>query len=107
MKRRRRNISDWPVMKQKCATCPFGPNGDPRVHESVVERVTQFKGQQQCHHPSLQGRPETHLCRGARDLLLNVLTAMGAIEAPTDKAFIEKWEEIKNANEQHERHRAT
>jgi hypothetical protein len=83
-------------MKQQCATCPFGPNGDPLVHAGVVERMVKFQGSQICHHPALQGKPETHLCRGARDLQLNIMTAMGIIEAPTDKAFMAKWEEIKN-----------
>ena len=98
-RRSRRNVLDMPVMKQQCATCPFGPNGDPTVHAGVVKRSVQFQGSQLCHHPALHGKRETHLCRGARDLQLKIMTAFGILPAPTDEAFNAKWKELKEAHE--------
>lgn len=91
---RKRNIKDWPVMKSKCSTCPFGPNGDRRTQSSVTESVVNMKGSQICHHPVLKGKPETHLCRGARDLQLRVLAVFGVIEDATDAAYNRKRESL-------------
>jgi hypothetical protein len=82
-----RNIKGWPVMKSKCSTCPFGPNGDRLTECGVTERVVRMEGSQICHHPVLKGKRETHLCRGARDLQLRVLAAVGVIEEATDDAY--------------------
>jgi len=98
MKRKRpsrRQALDWPVMKQQCATCPFGPNGDPRTLQGVIERSVKFQGSQICHHPHLHAKPQTHLCRGARDLQLNLMVAMGILSEPTDEEFNAKWQELK------------
>jgi hypothetical protein len=76
-----------PVMKRMCKTCPFGPNGDPLIANSVAPRVVRFEGSHLCHHPILVGREETHLCRGARDIQLKLLAAFGVIDEPTDAAF--------------------
>jgi hypothetical protein len=97
--RRKREANEMPVMKQQCATCPFGPGGDPLICRSVTERIVRLRSSQICHHPSLSGKPETHLCRGARDLQLKILTAMGAISAPTDEAFQAKWNQLKETHE--------
>jgi|SRR5271170_4992537 len=93
---RRRNVLDMPVMKSQCATCPFGPNGDPNVCAGVIDRSVKFQGSQICHHPSLHGKRQTHLCRGARDLQLRIMTAFGILPTPTDEAFDAKWEELKD-----------
>lgn len=74
-------------MKVKCATCPFGPNGDSAIAASVAARI--LDASQLCHHPSLHNKRETHLCRGARDLQLTILTAMGLLPEATDAAFAE------------------
>ena len=92
--RRKRECNDMPVMKAACATCPFGEHGDPAVATSVLKR-TLGKASQLCHHPTLNGKRETHLCRGARDIQLRLLCAMGAISEPTDEAFQAKWAELK------------
>jgi len=91
---RRRNVAGLPVMKQHCATCPFGPNGDPVVCNSVIKRTIGLNASQLCHHPSLHGKRQTHLCRGARDIQLRLMTAMGILSEPTDEAFDTKWEEL-------------
>lgn len=94
MKKKRLDIRGWPVMRQKCSTCPFGPNGDPQIHAGVVSRLVRFKGSQQCHHPILKGKPETHLCRGARDMQLGILAGFGLIEDATDEAFEKRSREL-------------
>lgn len=81
------------VMPAMCSTCPFGMDGDHRLANEVLNR-TIGKASQICHHPALSGKKETHLCRGARDVQLNVLCAMGLLTEPTDKAFQEKSEQL-------------
>jgi len=75
-------------MKEKCASCPFGPNGDRELRAKVIER-TGFNASQICHHPAIHGKKQTHLCRGARDEQLTILHRMGWISEPTDAAFAE------------------
>jgi hypothetical protein len=87
-----KNTRGWPLMKRKCVTCPFGPNGDPLIRRGVESRL--FKGSQQCHHPLLSGKTETHLCRGARDEQLTILYRVGFIEAETDEAFAKRSREL-------------
>jgi hypothetical protein len=81
-------------MKSQCATCPFGENGDPRTQQSVTGRIIKLDHSQICHHPVLHNKKETHLCRGARDIQLRILTAMGLIAEPTDEAFTAKSREV-------------
>jgi hypothetical protein len=87
-----KSVRGWPLMKRKCTTCPFGPNGDPFIRDGVVSRL--FKGSQRCHHPVLAGKKETHLCRGARDLQLTILTGFGLLDEPTDAAFEKRSREL-------------
>jgi len=87
-----KRIANWPVMKAQCATCPFRPDGDPRIRASVESRV--FKCSQICHHPAIHGRKETHLCRGSRDFQLVMLYRMGMLDAPTDEAFAAESKKI-------------
>ena len=75
-------------MTEKCATCPFGANGDPSLAQRVLKR-TLLQASQICHHPALHGKPETRLCRGARDQQLALLCRMGLLPEPTDVAFAE------------------
>jgi len=42
---------------------------------------------------------DEHICRGARNLQLQLFAAMGFIESATDAAWEKKWMEIQN--EQH------
>lgn len=81
-------------MKSSCASCPFGPKGDPEIRESVTDRIMKFENSQICHHPVLHGKKETHLCRGARDLQLQVLVSFGMLDEATDKAFAEKSRQL-------------
>lgn len=87
------NIENFPVMKTKCATCPFrvderGRNPDVSLVNSVTGRL--LESSQICHHPRLKGKTETHLCRGARDWQLTIFFRLGFLSAPTDEAWSKK-----------------
>lgn len=84
---RKTNVTGWPIMTHSCATCPFGESGDPGVRESVITRIAGLSASQICHHPTLHGKRQTHLCRGARDFQLTLMDRMGVIAEPTDAAF--------------------
>lgn len=88
-----RNTRGWPVMASKCVSCPFGPNGDIDLALKVLER-TIGQASQICHHASLAGKRDTHLCRGQRDIQLNMLVAIGALDEATDEAFTKKSREL-------------
>lgn len=79
-----------PVMKKKCATCPFriDDNGRliaPSVAKSVSSRLMETS--QICHAPRIYGKPETQICRGARDIQLTIFHRLGMLSAPTDEAW--------------------
>ena len=40
-----------------------------------------------CHAPGLKGQSETKVCRGARNLQIQVFFALAILEAPTDQAW--------------------
>lgn len=81
------DVSKMPVMQSNCETCPFRPEGNPRLRASIEERVMTLASQT-CHHTgSVHGKPDTHLCRGARDFQLKIFYRMGILDAPTDEAW--------------------
>jgi hypothetical protein len=75
-------------MKGMCKTCPFREEtiGQKEIANVVRERCLRVS--QICHHPRLNGKEETHLCRGARDYQLKIFHAIGFLKEPTD----EEWE---------------
>lgn len=81
-------------MQNQCATCPFrtdstGRHPDPMlVHRIQQQCLTEAS--QICHHPRLMGKPETHLCRGARDFQNTIFYRLGILESPSDLAWNEK-----------------
>ena len=85
------DISTYPVMPKRCATCPF--RTDERGNYLDDELVTKIQQQclaeasQICHHSRLSNQPETHLCRGARDFQLTIFHRLGLLTEPTD----EEW----------------
>lgn len=89
---RARKPLNLPTMPTKCKTCPFrDENKCTGVAESVTKRVLS-SGSQICHST---GWPKgTHLCRGARDVQLDVMHKLGVIESPTDAAWEAKRKEL-------------
>lgn len=93
------NINGWTVMPSHCPTCPFKPDKegmyrDPGLAATVINRIWSKKASQVCHHPRHHGKPQTHLCRGARDHQLQIFYRMGWIEAETDEAWAKALETI-------------
>lgn len=88
-----RDVSNMPVMRHKCHSCPFGPNGAADVRATVEARLLTVS--QTCHSTgAVKGKPDTHLCRGARDVQLKVMHRLGVISAPTDAAWRATWKKI-------------
>lgn len=81
-----RRPSPGVVMPEKCLTCPFRDGGDVESRTRVTKRIL-TDASQICHHPRTHGKPETHLCRGARDLQLQVFHGIGFLSEPTDAAW--------------------
>lgn len=90
---RMKKIKNWPVMPEKCASCPFREGGDLELRNKVLGR-TILQASQICHQPRIHGKKETHLCRGARDEQLTILYRLGFIPEPTDKAFADVSREV-------------
>ena len=72
MGKRKKPVSELPVMKSHCKTCPFklvdGKYQDTELANKVIER-TLFKAQQICHHNAPK---QTHRCKGAYDHNLEI-----------------------------------
>ena len=91
---KRVNIASWPVMRKKCPTCPFRPDSPLAEHRGSVE-ARLLDSSQICHHPVLHGKKEDHLCRGARDIQLEILFRLGVIREATDEAWEDEAERRK------------
>jgi hypothetical protein len=91
------DIKNVDVMKKRCPTCPFGEKGKrdrcPSIANMVRERCLS-EASQICHHPFLHGKPQTHLCRGARDFQLELFHRLGVIEDESDLAWDKKKHEL-------------
>lgn len=90
------DVSNYPVMKKKCPTCPFNTESGQGFLDlvgMVTERVL-TDASQICHHPALHGKEQTHICRGGRDVQLIAFHAAGIISEPTDAAWAAKWLEV-------------
>lgn len=83
-----------PLRSTMCPTCPFRRGSKyadlaPKLTESALTDASRI-----CHSTGRNainkrtGLPP-HLCRGARDVQLRVMAALGVISAPTDQAWNE------------------
>lgn len=77
----RKSVSEYPVMKVMCATCPFKPNEhgiwqNVELAAQVIER-TLFKGQQICHGSEGPRRQWRNRCKGAHDHNMQIYERMG------------------------------
>lgn len=89
-----------PVMKSKCATCPFR-DGSPYAYlaaglaESALSdssRICHSTGSNNAINKRTGKKPM--FCRGARDLQLRFFATIGFISEPTDKAWEAKCKEL-------------
>lgn len=74
-------VSDLPVMKKCCKTCPFktdahGRQQNPELAGEVTVR-TLFKAQQICHGTEGENRKPNHRCRGSYDYNTAIYARMG------------------------------
>lgn len=74
-------VSDLPVMKTCCKTCPFkkddnGREQDMKLASEVTER-TLFKAQQICHGTEGKNRKANNRCKGSFDYNLEIYARMG------------------------------
>ncbi|MGI2907161.1 hypothetical protein [Tolypothrix sp. VBCCA 56010] len=96
------NVQNYLVMPAKCVTCPFrtdehGRHPNPQLTSKLMQQVI-CEASQICHHPRQAGKPETHLCRGARDYQLTIFHRLGVIPAPTDAAWQETIKKFNSTN---------
>jgi hypothetical protein len=84
---------DLPCRETMCSTCPFAPNSptahvrEAITHSALTEaaRICHQTGSNNLFHRRT-GLPR-HICRGARDLQLQMLAALGFLEEATDEAW--------------------
>lgn len=85
-----------PVMPECCGTCPFRPahEGGWTHVRPLLEKRALNDGSPLCHStgPRALKRPKgkviaARICRGARNLQLEAMAALGIIEAATDEAW--------------------
>lgn len=86
-----------PVMPKQCSTCPFRTGGWEHVRPLLVERAMN-EATPICHSTGrkalVKNSKRAHICRGARDFQLQFFAGIGFIEAPTDKAWQVKCDEL-------------
>lgn len=81
-----------PVMPAMCGTCPFRRGSEYQYLAGDLAASALTVGSRICHSTGrngLNGRTgkPNRLCRGARNLQLEVFAAIGVISEPTDEAW--------------------
>lgn len=88
-----------PVLKHQCGTCPFREGAKPEhamVRGALTDRVLGADGRPVSHicHQTGSGNAfhsrtgkQAALCRGARNLQLNMFATIGFIKEATDEAW--------------------
>lgn len=80
------------VMGSQCATCPWRTDGQGLEIPDHLQRALESDpngGNQYCHSPAWEGKPEDVICRGHRDHWANYFYEQGLLSEPTDKAWAE------------------
>lgn len=81
-----------PLRKTMCATCPFRPGSKYTGLADTLAMSALNEASRECHSTGSNainkrtGKP-AHFCRGARDIQLKVMAAIGVIKAATDEAW--------------------
>lgn len=84
------NNPNMPVRKTMCATCPFQPNSKYECLKDLLAESALIESSRICHSTGSNNavnnrtgkRP--HICRGTREIQLNVMTELKMISEPTD-----------------------
>lgn len=88
-----------PVAAVKCGSCPFRKGSEYQFLVGDLAASALQEGSRICHSTGANGlrgrtgKPE-RLCRGARDLQLQVFAASGFITTATDEAWEAKCKEM-------------
>lgn len=77
-----------------CSTCPFRPGSPYAYLVPGLSDSALTEGSRECHQTgtnAVGGRTgkKPRLCRGARDLQIRVMHALGVLKEPTDKGWDE------------------
>jgi len=88
---KKKDVRNWLVMAHQCATCPLRQDEQGRYPDEGLAQMVIVRGMtevsQICHHPRMHGKPETHLCRGARDFQLQLFHRPGFLSEPTPEGL--------------------
>jgi hypothetical protein len=97
-----KNKGRLPVREKQCSTCPFRKGVAKKYADlaghlaesalSEASRICHQTGKNNAFHKDT-GKPEA-LCRGARDIQIEVFHSIGFISEPTDAAWDAKCKEI-------------
>lgn len=84
-------MNNDPVRETMCGTCPFKEGSKYAFLQDYLTTSALTEASRKCHSTGVNAIAETtvppHLCRGARDKQLQLMHAMGVIEAETDEAW--------------------
>ena len=90
-----------PVRETMCATCPWRPGSKAAPLEEILTERILNEASHICHSTGSNnafnkrtGKPPM-ICRGGRNVQLQVMFALGVIKAPTDEAWAEAWAKMK------------
>lgn len=90
------------VCQTMCATCPFKPNSKYKHLADDLGRSALNEASRICHSTGSNNGinrrtgKKPMICRGARNLQLKMFAALGVIAEPTDVAWEEAWNKIKD-----------
>ena len=73
-------VSDLPVIKSHCKTCPFKPTKSGWLNVDLANKVIErnlFKSQQICHGTEGENRAANNRCKGYFDYSFEIYKRMG------------------------------
>lgn len=87
-----------PIMERMCETCPYHEAGWKHVRQFLKDRA-RTEASPICHSTgsgalTKKKHKQSHLCRGARNYMLERLHSSGFLEAATDAAWDKKCAEM-------------
>ncbi len=96
-----RKPTELPVQPVMCATCPFREGSDTAWLKDYLAKSAATEASRICHSPGSNnafhrrtGKPAA-VCRGARDLQLQMFHRLGFLKEPTDACWAAKVKELK------------
>jgi len=79
-----KDLRKVPVQEKQCSTCPFNHIGSNFLNTGpYLESLCSLESQHLCHTAK-----NRMICRGGRNIQLQILYNFGLIDEPTDEAFL-------------------